>query len=319
MPPLDLPFCVYPAAREVAATYTTLPLPTELPLVNLTAARPYRNQTYTAISADQLSLPQLWEMAQVVGTSFSKREPMSRHILPPHQPPIALHGAQHEDVFGRHSFGAWSRESLMHWFIRLFVLTDPTAPVTADGLNHLMRTQSMAIVGPDGRILGGAFNEPMPPIDVEMSLRDNDPFLEGVLSYVAPMLNLLGAQDAEGITSLCQQYPAFAQAYQQELVGHHFMIARGDDLPKVETFELFAATIERYRELGYHYVMVEATNQWTGSACELLGGVRVHYAAYRTEQTLPVSIHPLAESHSSPDGFLSYKDSGSMLYVLRLV
>jgi hypothetical protein len=52
-----------------------------------------------------------------------------------------------------------------------------------------------------------------------------------------------------------------------------------------------AATAAQYRALGHGFVVVEATNQWTGAACEALGATRV---------------------------FLAGKDSGSMLYVVRL-
>jgi len=65
-------------------------------------------------------------------------------------------------------------------------------------------------------------------------------------------------------------------------------------------------------------MVIEATNQWTGAACEALGGVRVHFAPFRAHRTVCRSEEPLDDTVTSPDGFLSSKDSGSMLYVIRL-
>ena len=79
-----------------------------------------------------------------------------------------------------------------------------------------------------------------------------------------------------------------------------------------------AASAERYRALGYAFIVVEATNQWTGAACEALGGVRVHFAPFRAEPTVRKSAEPLEDVVTSPDGFVSDKDSGSMFYVIRL-
>jgi len=64
--------------------------------------------------------------------------------------------------------------------------------------------------------------------------------------------------------------------------------------------------------------VIEATNQWTGAACETLGGVRVHFAPFRAYRTVRRSGEAPADIVTSPDGFLSSKDSGSMLYVIRL-
>lgn len=101
-------------------------------------------------------------------------------------------------------------------------------------------------------------------------------------------------------------------------VGHHFMVARSDALPKDDTFELVAATMERYWDHGFRYAVVEATKQWTGAACEVLGGVRVHFAPFGAKPTVPAGPSSHRGAPSSPDGFLSDKDSGSMCYVHRL-
>ena len=91
-------------------------------------------------------------------------------------------------------------------------------------------------------------------------------------------------------------------------------------LPLVDfaTFELVAATAAHYQTLGYGFVLIEASNQWTGAACELLGGVRVRFAPYRAQPAVKASVEALEGHVTSMDGFLSGKDSGCMFYVIRL-
>ncbi len=169
-----------------------------------------------------------------------------------------------------------------------------------------------------GQVIGGAFNETMPPFDVLPELREDDPFLTAVFEFLEPISVLLGTQDAEALTALCERYPAFRKAYNQGKVGHHFMVARSDALAKEDAFELVAATAEHYQALGYAFMVIEATNQWTGAACEILGGVRVHFAPFQARPTVRQSAKPLEDTVTSPDGFLSDKDSGSMFYVIHL-
>ncbi len=119
--------------------------------------------------------------------------------------------------------------------------------------------------------------------------------------------------------ALSKQYPEIREAYAQGKVGHHLLVARSDDLPKEDAFELVAASAEHYRALSYPFMVVEATNQWTGAACEALGGVWVHFAPFRAEPTVRKSAEPLKGVVTSPDGFVSDKDSGGMFYVIRLV
>ncbi len=228
-------------------------------------------------------------------------------------------GAYRTDPFGRDVFGPWTTERLMYWFIRLMVLTDPTQPASAMQVNEETLAQSLAIVDRTGQVIGGAWNETMPPLDPAPAFRQNDPFLTAVFSFAAPILTLLSAQDAEALTALCTQYAAFRQAYAQGRVGHHFMVARSDALAKADTFELVAASAEHYQALGYRYMVIEASNQWTGAACEVLGGVRVHFTSYQARHTVRQSAEPLAGVVTSANGWLSDKDSGSMFYVIRLV
>ncbi|HWS80161.1 MAG TPA: hypothetical protein VN178_03985, partial [Rubrobacter sp.] len=185
-------------------------------------------------------------------------------------------------------------------------------------VNEETLAQSLAILDGEGRVIGAAFNETMAPLDVEPPLRKDDPFLDAVISVWAPVYGALGAQDATALAALSERYPAFREAYEKGKVSHHILIARSDELPKEDTFELVAAGGERCRTLGYEYVVTEATNQWTGAAFEALGGVRVHFAPFLVQQTVPKSDEPLEDVLTSPNGFLAENDSGGMFYVIRL-
>lgn len=315
--PAALPRCSYPTAGDVAR-HGVQPLPTVLPLVDFARAEPHRSLRYTAVTAETLTARQLLELAQVVGASFAKREPQSRHLRPPAHAPAGLLRAHHDDPFGREAFGPWTTASLLYWFIRLCVLTDPATPRGAIRVNHDTLTQSLAILDEHGQVIGGALNETTPHGEESPALREDDPFLSAALGFVEPVLALLGAQDAEAFAALAARYPDFRTAHDAGRVGHHFMVARSDALDKADAFELVAATAARYREVGYAFMVVEATNQWTGAACEVLNGVRVHFAPFRVRPFVRKSATPLDDVVTSPSGFLSDKDSGSMLYVIRL-
>jgi hypothetical protein len=226
--------------------------------------------------------------------------------------------AHHTDPFGTEPFGLWNTATHMYWIVRLLALTDPTSPMGAIGVNEEVLEQSVAILNEEGSVIGGAFNETMPPFDVEPPLREDDQFLDSIVSVWEPVYAALGAQDAEALTALSERYPAFREAYDKGEIGHHLLVARSDELPKEDAFELVAASAERYRALGYKYMVTEATNQWTGAAFEALGGVRVHFAPFLTKTVVPSSAEPLEGVTTSPNGFLSDKDSGGMFYVIRL-
>jgi hypothetical protein len=171
---------------------------------------------------------------------------------------------RHTDPFGTDSFGSWDTETQMYWIVRLTALTDPTSSGDAIEVNEDTLVQSLAILDGQGRVVGAAFNETMPPFDVEPPFREDDLLLDTVVSVWEPVYGALGAQDAEALTALSERYPEFKEAYAQGKVSHHILLARSDDLPKEDTFELVAAGAERCRSLGYEYVVTEATNQWTG-------------------------------------------------------
>jgi hypothetical protein len=315
--PRHLPYSAYPRARDVDQ-HGVQPLPASLPLVDFARAQPHRSSRYSTVVAAELSPAQVLQMAEVVAASFARREPQARHLRPPKHPPAGPMEARHSDPFGSEAFGPWTTERIMYWFIRLLMLTDPTSPRSAIQVNEEVLAQSLAIVDQEGQVIGGAFNETMPPLDVAPEFREDDPFLSAVLAFVEPVLTLLGMQDAEALTALSTQYLAFREAYDQGKVAHHALVARSDALAKADTFELVAASAEHHRALGYAFMVTEATNQWTGAAFEALGGVRVHFAPFQVQRTVRKSAEPLEGVVTSPNGFLADKDSGSMFYVIRL-
>ena len=310
--PDSLPFCAYPTAAEVDQ-HGIQPLPERLPVTDLTGGADYRSHEHETTPAAEVSDPQLVELTHVLGDSFARRDVMCRHLRPGH-PPADVADATHRDPFGSSEFGAWTRTQLMTWFIRLIALTDPTSPRDAVMINEDVRAHSLVTLDNSGRVIGGAINETMPPPDLDPAFRQDDTFLDAALAYIAPIMDMVGHQEAEAAAVLADRYPGFADALAAGRVGHHFMIGRGDGLPRDDAFELTAATMEHFRDTGFSYVIVEAAKQWTGAACEALGGVRVHFAPYRTQPVVPIN----GEGTTSPDGFLSDKDSGCMLYLHQL-
>ena len=290
--PHPLPYSAYPKARDVAR-HGLQPLPPSLPLVDFGRAQPHRSRRYSTLVAADLTRSQVLQMARVVAASFARREPQSRHLRPPKHPPAGLMEARHYDPFGSDPFGLWNKETLLYWFIRLFLLTDPTSSQNAVQLNEEALAQSLAIVDQKGQVIGGAFNETMPPLDVTPGFREDDPFIAAALAFVEPVLTQLGAQDAEALTALSARYPEFSEAYARGKVGHHALVARSDALAKADAFELVAASAEHYRALGYAFMVAEATNQWTGAAFEVLGGVRVHFYPFQAQANVLKSAEPL--------------------------
>jgi hypothetical protein len=315
--PSTLPYSAYPKAAD-AAQHGLQPLPESLPLVDFAQAKPYRSSRYSTVLATDLTKEQLLQMARVIGAGFARWEPQARHLRPPKHPPAGLMEARHTDPFGTETFGSWDTETHLYWITRLAALTDPSSSLGAIEVNEETLAQSLAILDGEGCVIGAAFNETMPPFDVEPALREDDPFLDAVFGAWAPVYGALGAQDAEALPALSERYPEFREAYEKGRVSHHLLISRSDNLPKGDAFELVAASAERCRALGYSYMVTEATNQWTGAAFEALGGVRVHFRAFLVQPAVPQSDEPLEDITTSPNGFLSDKDSGGMFYVIRL-
>lgn len=316
--PRSLPHCAYPQAGDIAR-HGVQALPAALPRVDFVQSKPYRSLQHTTLPATRLTPAQVLHMARVVGSAFARREPRVRFVRPSLHPPAGLMQARHADPFGEEVFGAWTKERLLYWFIRLFVLTDPASPQAAIRINEDALAHSLAIADGQGQVIGGAFNETLPvPGAVAPAHRQDDPFLAAVWSFAAPFYDLLIDQDNEALAALCTQYPAFRAACAGGKVGHHFMVARSEALAKADTFELVAASAAHFQARGHAYMVVQASNPWTGAACQALGAARVHFAPFQARYPVRQSAEPLDGMVTSANGWWSDKDNGIMFYVLRL-
>ena len=225
-------------------------LPEVIPSVNYASAQPHRSISFAATVLGPFESLRTLEMARIVAASFAKLEPMARHLHLPRRQFPALSAVAHRDPFGTDSFGPWTKQNLIYWMVRLFVLTDPTSPSSAIRANVEPLEQSLVIVDNAGEVIGGAFNRTMPPPSPQGSVRDNDVFAAAILSFFDPIFTFLDTQEAEALTALRTQFPEFRKAHDDGKVGHHFMVARSDGLSTEDTFELVAASAERYQQLG---------------------------------------------------------------------
>src|SRR5215207_3178683 len=209
--PRPLPYSAYPTARDVAR-HGVQPLPASLPLVEFARAAPHRSTRYSTVVAADLTPAQMLQMAWMIAVSFARREPQARHLRPPKHPPAGLMEARHTDPFGTDSFGSWDTQTQLYWVTRLTALTDPTTSADAIEVNEEILAQSLAILDEERRVIGAAFNQTMPPLDVEPPFREDDPFVDSVVSVWAPVYGALGAQDAAALRALSEQYPEFREA-----------------------------------------------------------------------------------------------------------
>lgn len=312
-----LPHCHYPKASDFHA-HGLQGLPNELPLLDLTLARPFRSATYKAIPIETFSHEQVVELIRVIAKSFVQNEPMNRHLIPPKNPPEEIQNYGYLNAYGETFFGAWEKENIFEWIIRLLVFDQLKERLDRNLSDNFSKQLSLAILNDTGMIIGGALSI---QLHANHSGNATDPgniFSQAVMRVVQPTVNMLVSQEDASIPTLCEKYDGFRQALNEGKVGELFMIARSPLLPREDTFELVAATLERFRDLGYRYVLTAAANQWTGAAFEIVGGVGVHFAPYRAEKTVKESLTPLPNETSSSDGFLSAKDSGCMFYIIRL-
>lgn len=313
--PQKLPRCEYPKASDFA-NHGLLPLPNALSAVNWQEIEQYRSQCYPIYSMQQLSNTQILEIAKMVAEAFSKNEPMKKHLKPPKVMPKNIENIFHIDFLGQDSFGEWSAANIVYWFIRLLILTNPSDPVSNIRKNNSSYHLSLAMFDDSVNVVGGAFNT-IVPYEAEL-FRDNDPFLDAILSADKPIIDLIFEQEHEAIEALKAQYLSFKNALKAKKVGLHFMVAKAAHLPTVYAFELVAASAAHFYQQGFQYMVTCASNQWTGAACEALNGVRVHFSPYRTQQKVADSLTASLYVPYSEDGYISKKDSGAMFYVIKL-
>ena len=314
---IKLPRCHYPKATDSHA-HCLQQLPDELPLFDLLLAKPFRSTTYKAIPIDTFSHEQVSELIRVIAKSFVLNEPMNRHMVPYVNPPQVIKESTYLNLYGENIFGEWKKENIFQWVIRLLVFDQLKDKLDRNVSDNFSKQLSLAILDDHGKIIGGALS-----IRFLAGSSGNAPDSENIFSKVLigvmqPIVDMLINQEDSSIPALSDKYPEFQKALIEGKVGELFMIARSPLLPTEDTFELVAASMQRFSDLGYHYVLTAAANQWTGAAFETIGGVRVHFAPYRAKKTVKESLEPLPNETSTKDGFLSAKDSGCMFYIIRL-
>jgi hypothetical protein len=313
----QLPRTKYPGAKNTLH-HGIQQLPPSLPLVNFGRAEKYRSNKYQTTNISVLEGDSILGLSRLIAKSFVEKEPMNRHLHPPDEVPAGLNDAVHKDPFGSHKFGAWTKENIFYWFIRLNVLTDSNSHKEEIPLNEDLIKLSLAVKGSDGALIGGAINITVNPHDEAPPLQDNHPIKNAIEAFIAAPLTLVMEQEHIALETLCGNYPSFRKALSEQKVGCHFMVARSQDLPSEDTFELVYSSVEKFMEMDYSYVIISGTNEWTGAACEILGGTRIHYAPYRDKKRVQETKSANKKEVHSIDGYLSDKDSGSMFYLIKL-
>lgn len=313
--PLKLPRCNYPTVKDIQQ-YGLYELRDELPLIDFELARNFRSNKYTAIPLDEFDKSKILELAHIIAKSFAMNEPMNRHVHPPMKVPSQIINTKHKDAFGKDAFGLWTTENILFWCIRLIMLTDPSQPKGRIEINEDLLHHSLMITDTNSRPIGGALNITLPPQEDE--LRQDDPFLQAMFSYQDPILNFIHKHEHKAIKALSDAYPNFEKALNSGKVGYIAMIARSAALPTAHTFELFAASFEHFQQYGYEYMMITGTNQWTGAACEALGSTRIYFWPFRDEQRVAIETKAKQNEPYSSDGYISNKDSGLMIYAIKL-
>ncbi len=312
---LKLPRCNYPTVDEIQQ-HGLYNLQKELPLVDFESARNFRSNKYTAIPLDGFDKSQILELAHIIARSFAINEPMNRHVHPSLKIPTETIQAKHKDYLGSDSFGPWTKENILFWFVRLVLLTDPSRPIGDIGINDDLFSHSLVIIDEHSKPIGGSLNITLPVEEEEW--RQNDPFIDAVFSYQDPVIQFIHEHEHTAIHALIERYPDFEKALQFGKVGYIAMIARSAELPSEHTFELFAASFEQFQKQEYEYMLITGTNQWTGAACEVLGAARIYFWPFRDEQRVAVENKAKQNQPYSSDGFISNKDSGLMIYALKL-
>lgn len=313
----QLPRCIFPKAIDLSQHGVQI-LPDILPVVDFSKAKKFGSSSYQPVQTTELNKFEILELVRLIAQSFVTMEPMNRHLCPPRQVPSQIRDLEHKDPLGKTHFGPWTKENIFHWFVRLQVLAISDEKPNSFKLNDDIINLSLAIKDDQQRVIGGAFNMTLQPGMEDADQKDAHPFIEAISPFISPPLELVMEQEHEAIEAICDKYPGFAEAYEKGKVGCHFLIARSVLLPSEDTFELVRSSAEHFKKLGYSFLVSSATNNWTGAACEVLNGCRVHFSPYRTKKRVKETIDASPHEAYSADGFISDKDSGSMFYLIKL-
>jgi len=175
--PLVLPRCEYPRATDIEA-HGLYELPRSIMAVDFSSVTKYRSAKFKPVGIEKADKLRLLEIARMVAQSFAIHEPMNRHFHLPGKKPDILRG-KHKDPFGKDSFGPWTRENVIYWFIRMMVLTNSTDPGSSVSLNVDTLRLSLMVIDADSNPIGGAFNVTLSPVEIDF--QKTNAFLEAVL------------------------------------------------------------------------------------------------------------------------------------------
>lgn len=182
--PFRLPRCNYPTVDE-NQNHGLYDLPKKLPLVDFKSARNYRSHRFTPLPLNGFDKSKILELAHIIASSFAINEPMNRHVYPPVKVPTEIINAKHHDAFGHDSFGPWTTENILFWFVRLVLLTVPSHPTGSVRINDDLLRHSLVIANEHYKPIGGSLNITL--VEEEKNWRPNDPFTAAVFAYQNPV------------------------------------------------------------------------------------------------------------------------------------
>ena len=279
----------------------------------------------------ELSKNDVLELVRMVGLGFAVYEPMSRHIKAQLMTD-ELRDAEYEDALGRHSWGhhtlaeqkQMSKDDLpltmadaLTWWIRMAFISDPAVKGRPLQQETLKRS-TVAIDTNTGDFLGALIGVPatLPSLDTPSCPPADCIFHQETNKALAPIGKLIGDIEGAAVRSLTTTYPAMKQAFEQHKVTCAFMISKSSQIEVSQSLpvDLFRAHFEQQIALGHEYFVTEATNPWTGAVMEAMGATPTYFAPHRSIGGIVKSDVPVKEGPSSPNGYVSDKDSGIMYY-----
>ena len=338
----NVPFLKFPTHAETHRQGMQ-PLPTtkDVPQINPSSVLPYCMSEDTASSVEfkswtELSNEEVLELVRMVGLGFAAFEPMCRYFKAQLMTD-ELRDAEYEDALGRHSWGhhtlaeqkEMTKEDLpltmadaLTWWIRMAFISDPEVEGRPLQQETLKRS-TVAIDTNTGDFLGALIGvpatlppspdapHPSPPADCV--------FHREINKALAPIEQLIGNMEGTAVPSLTTTYPAMKQAFEQHKVTCAFMISKSSKIEVSRSLpvDLFRAHFEQQIALGHEYFVTEASNPWTGAVMEAMGATPTYFAPHRSIGGIVKSDVPVKEGPSSPNGYVSDKDSGIMYYAGR--
>lgn len=248
------------------------------------------------------------------------------------------------------AFGPLTRANIFFWFARLsLAVRRPCPPDAVAPLNGDTMASSVALYTPDGALCAAFVCHTQPSRHAAVDGCDAesrhaapiaaaaayDAFDAVQLAMVSAMGRFLEGLAAMALPALCERFPTFAAALAAGRVAHCSLLAVfGDDecsgdghgrsateLPPNAATEAVAAALERLGRCGFRYAVTEASSAFTGAAFLQLGALAVAFAPYQAGDAarVPCAAPPgLLDACSTPNGWLSEKDSGTYFMVVAL-